>query len=131
MTQRLFGDRLGRSLERYRIWVLDVDGVRYLICRPIRSECDARRPPRGHRLDPDRLVTAHSLRVDAAARSQRSGTGSACGEDLAQPRREGVRLTGLAVFAAEESAVIAREIDGLRAEAFGGGNGAAVGHLAI
>src|SRR5207344_338242 len=42
-------------------------------------------------------------------------------EDLAQLRGEGVRLAGLAVFAAEEAAVVAREDDGLGAEPRGDG----------
>jgi len=52
-------------------------------------------------------------------------------EDFAQLRREGVWLAGLAVLAAEEAAVAAREHDGLDTESLCHGQGAALRHLAI
>ena len=53
------------------------------------------------------------------------------GEDLAQLRGEGLGLARLAVFAAEEAAVVAREDDGRRAEPLGDRLGAAMGQLAL
>ena len=53
------------------------------------------------------------------------------GEDLAQLRGEGVRVARLAVLAAEEAAVVAREDHRLRAEALGDGVAAAARHLAV
>ena len=55
---------------------------------------------------------------------------SGVGEHLAQLRGERVRITGLAIFAAKETTMVAREDHGLDTKPLSNGNGAAVRQLA-
>jgi hypothetical protein len=69
--------------------------------------------------------------ISSSMRRQGTWADGSGGEDLTERRGERVRLAGLAVFATEEPAVVAREARRLRAEPLRDGDPAAVRELAL